>query len=148
MLLNNRHCDISGAANARNDSNSNRDSSVTGRYSYLRSVGNAVVQEDVRKSVDRIRMSSENENQLKSKSELGVKQQHHHDEPCFEDTGRRGTAPICHDTGDDGRRQPKSGLNIYKPDMGAAMGVTSSFGANSRKSSKGEIFTPKVDPAN
>ena len=44
-----------------------------GRYSYLRSVGNAVVQEDVRKSVDRIRMSNENENQLKSRSELGMK---------------------------------------------------------------------------
>lgn len=32
-----------------------RDSSVSGRYNYLRGVGNAVVQDEVRKSVDRIR---------------------------------------------------------------------------------------------
>ena len=110
-----------------------------GRYGYLRSVGNAVVQEDVRKSVDRIRMSNENENQLKSRSELGMKQGN----TRFEEAGRRGTAPIYED--DDPKKQPRSGMNIYKPEMG---GLTSSFGDNSRKSSKGEIFTPKVDPAN
>ena len=50
---------------------------MSGRYSYLRSVGNAVVQTDVRNSVDRIRMSSNNidgisEAQLKNKSDLLV----------------------------------------------------------------------------
>lgn len=69
---------------------------MSGRYSYLRSVGNAVVQTDVRNSVDRIRMNSNNnidgisEAQLKDKSDLlvdSLKQSR------FEAEGRRGTAP-------------------------------------------------------
>lgn len=50
---------LSGNNHRDNSSLSKRDNSV-GRYSYLRNVGNSVVNNDVRKSVDRIRMSKEN----------------------------------------------------------------------------------------
>jgi len=89
----------------RDTSNSRRDNSVPGRNSYLRSVGNAVVQEDVRKSVDRLRMS--NEKHLKSRSNLEVTNAY---DP---DSARRGTAPTLIP---DDKRQPKSTLNRIQKD--------------------------------
>jgi len=78
------------SSKVRADSIEKRDSSATaGRYSYLRSVGNAVVvQEDVRKSVDRIRLGNESDKHLKSKSDLDML-----GATKFEEIGRRGTAP-------------------------------------------------------
>ena len=100
-----------------NNRHQGRDSSLSGRYSYLRSVGNAVVQDDIRKSVDRIRVGSEYEQNLKSKkSDLvldDIKSR-------FEEAGRRGTAPYDIETS----RQPKSGLDYHKPDFTTPVDVS------------------------
>lgn len=100
-----------------NNRHQGRDSSLSGRYGYLRSVGNAVVQDDIRKSVDRIRVGSEHEQNLKSKkSDLvldDIKSR-------FEEAGRRGTAPYDVETS----RQPKSALDHQKPDFATPVDVS------------------------
>ena len=100
-----------------NNRHQGRDSSLSGRYGYLRSVGNAVVQDDIRKSVDRIRVGSEHEQNLKSKkSDLvldDIKSR-------FEEAGRRGTAPYDVETS----RQPKSALEHQKPDFATPVDVS------------------------
>ena len=70
-----------------------------------------VAHEDVRKSVDRIRMSNEHDKHLKSKSDLDMLQA-----TRFEEIGRRGTAPTPLETDEIGRL-PKSSLNYLKPDL-------------------------------
>ncbi len=59
---------------SRHESHGKRDSSVIeSRYSYLRAVGNQVVaQENTRKSVDRIRMSTDHELDQRSKSDCEI----------------------------------------------------------------------------
>lgn len=97
---------------------SNDSSAAHSRYSYLRSVGNSVVAtEDIRKSVDRIRMSHENEKHLKSKSDLDML-----GPTRFEEIGRRGTAPI--NVVENEPRQKSSLVNYKKkPEMAVKSGL-------------------------
>ena len=122
------------SGNNRNDSNGRRDSSVNGRYSYLRGVGNAVVQTDVRKSVDRIRMSvnQDSNQQITNKSQLEMAS-------GYDESKRRGTAPNFDES--ELPRQHKSSLNNYnKLDKIAIVGQ--SYNAHSSQaSSQNELLS-------
>ena len=122
------------------DSVSKRDSSRKERYSYLRSVGNAVVNnQDVRKSVDRIRMSSELDYNIKSKSELGQVE----GITQFEEAGRRSTVPEQLNQ----NRLAKSSLNQYHNAPAIVISAATS-GINSAKNSQSELFMRNMQAEN
>ena len=103
-----------------------RDSSV-GRFSYLRSVGNAVLNDsEVRKSVDRIRISKVNLHEEKNDADLVADLK-----TRFEEEGRRGTTPneIAPKTG---------GMSFFKRNLD---GPADSTGKNSHS----ELFAGRND---